>query len=60
MDGNANLIIGDLLFALGFILTIVTGGLNEYGLILAPLLIIAFASCAVRHINYYNETGRFF
>lgn len=57
---NANLILGDSLFALGFILTMVTGGLNEYGLILVPLLVIAFASCAVRHINYYNETGRFY
>jgi len=57
---NANVITGDSLFAFGFILTTVTGGLNEYGIILVPLLVIAFASCAVRHINYYNETGRYF
>jgi hypothetical protein len=57
---NANLILGDSLFALGLILVFVTGGLKENSIILVPLLVIAFASCVVRHINYYNETGRYF
>jgi hypothetical protein len=57
---NANLIIGDLLFALGLILVLVTGTIKEYGIIITPLLIIAFASCLVRHINNYNKTGRYF
>ncbi|MDB5005270.1 MAG: hypothetical protein JWQ34_3495 [Mucilaginibacter sp.] len=57
---NANLIIGDSLFALGLILVFVTGGLKENSIILVPLLVVAFASCIVRHINYYNETGRYF
>ncbi len=54
------MIIGDSLFALGLILVFVTGGLKENSIILVPLLVVAFASCVVRHINYYNETGRYF
>jgi hypothetical protein len=57
---SANLILGDSLFAFGLILVVITGGLKENGIILVPLLIVAFASCVVRHINYYNETGRYF
>ncbi|WP_214072015.1 hypothetical protein [Mucilaginibacter sp. dw_454] len=57
---NANLILGDSLFALGLLLVIATNGIRDYGIILVPLLVVAFASCVVRHINYYNETGRYF
>jgi fucose permease len=57
---NANLIIGDVLFALGLILILITGTIKDYGIIVVPLLIIAFASCLVRHINNYNKTGRYF
>jgi hypothetical protein len=57
---NANLIIGDSLFALGLILILITGTIKDYGIIVVPLLIIAFASCVVRHINNYNKTGRYF
>jgi hypothetical protein len=57
---SANLILGDSLFALGLILVVITGGLKENGIILVPLLVVAFATCVVRHINYYNETGRYF
>ncbi|MES2807140.1 MAG: hypothetical protein V4619_00855 [Bacteroidota bacterium] len=57
---NVNWVISDLLFALGLILVLVTGTINTYGIIVVPLLIIAFASCVVRHINNYNKTGRYF
>jgi hypothetical protein len=57
---SANLILGDSLFALGLILVLITGTIKEYGIIITPLLVIAFASCAVRHINNYNKTGRYF
>jgi hypothetical protein len=57
---STSLILGDSLFALGLILVLVTGTIKEYGIIVTPLLIIAFASCLVRHINNYNKTGRYF
>jgi hypothetical protein len=57
---NANLILGDSLFAFGLILAVITGGIKEYTIILLPLLTIAFATCVVRHINHYNDTGRFY
>jgi hypothetical protein len=56
----ANLIIGDSLFAIVLILIFATGGLNENAIILIPLLVIAFARCAIRHINHYKETGRIY
>lgn len=57
---NANLIVGDVLFALGLTFVLITGTVKDYGIIVVPLLIIAFASCVVRHMNNYNKTGRYF
>jgi hypothetical protein len=57
---SASLILADSLFVFAFIMILATGGLNENAIILVPLLIVAFASCVVRHINYYNETGRMY
>jgi hypothetical protein len=57
---TANLIIGDLLFVFAFISILATGGLNEHPLLLLPLLVAAFASCAVRHINHYKATKKIY
>jgi hypothetical protein len=34
--------------------------LRKYPLILGPLLIAAFATCLIRHINYYHMTKRIY
>jgi len=36
------------------------GGIDESPLILKLLLVVAFASCIVRHINYYKRTKRIY
>jgi len=51
---RTNLIIADSLFVLVSIMIYNTDGMKKYPVILAPLLIIAFGSCVVRHISYYN------
>jgi hypothetical protein len=45
----------DLLFAIVFVSIIATDGLDDHALILLPLLVAAFSTCAIRHINYYKE-----
>jgi len=54
-----NLMLGDALFVLAFAMIINTNGLSRYPIILSPLLIIAFTTCIIRHINYYKLTKRF-
>jgi hypothetical protein len=34
--------------------------LVKYPVIMVPLLIAAFATCLIRHINYYHMTKRIF
>ncbi|HTH82953.1 MAG TPA: hypothetical protein VL490_08450 [Mucilaginibacter sp.] len=50
----------DSLFVFALILILATKSLNDNAIILVPLLVVAFGNCVVRHINYYNETGRYF
>ena len=59
MDG-AGLLLADSIFIAVLILILVTGGLNTNAIILVPMLIVTFASCVIRHINHYNDTGRFY
>jgi len=59
MDG-AGLMLADFIFMAVLILILVTGGLNTNAIILVPMLIVTFASCVIRHINHYNDTGRFY
>ena len=51
---RANLILADTLFVLVLIMIYNTDGFKKYPVILAPFVIIAFGSCVVRHISYYN------
>jgi hypothetical protein len=57
---NASIILADSLFVFALILILATKSLNDNAIILVPLLVVAFGNCVVRHINYYNETGRYF
>ncbi|HTD98398.1 MAG TPA: hypothetical protein VK668_03895 [Mucilaginibacter sp.] len=57
---RTNLIFADTLFIIVSLMIYNTDGLKKYPVILAPLLIIAFASCAIRHITYFNMTRKIY
>lgn len=55
------LIISDL--ALAIVTTLMSykeGGIEANPVILKLLLVVAFASCIIRHINYYNVTKKIY
>jgi hypothetical protein len=54
------LILTDLVFVIVLIMIYNTGGLKTYPVILAPFIIIAFATCVIRHVNYYNMTRKIY
>ena len=54
------LILADALFVLVMIMIYNTDGLKKYPVILAPFIIIAFASCVVRHVSYYHMTRKIY
>lgn len=55
-----NLVLADTLFVLAFTMVYSSDGLVDYPIILAPLLILAFATCIIRHINYYKLTKKIY
>ena len=57
---RTNLIFADALFIIVSLMIYSTDGLKKYPVILAPLLIIAFASCVIRHITYFNMTRKIY
>ncbi len=57
---NTNLIIGDTLFVVVSVVINATDGLKKTPIILIPLLLVAFATCVIRHINYYKMTKRIY
>lgn len=54
------LILADVLFVLVMIMIYNTDGLKKYPVILAPFIIIAFASCVIRHVSYYHMTRKIY
>ena len=54
------LILADSVFVIVMILISSNGDLKKYPVILAPFILVAFATCVIRHINYYNMTKRFY
>ena len=55
------LIIADSLFVLTVIaIHFLNGGFDKNPLFLNALLVIAFATCIIRHINYYKHTKRIY
>jgi hypothetical protein len=57
---NTNLVLADALFVFVLVMINVTDGFKKNMIILAPLIIIAFITCMVRHINYYKQTRRIY
>jgi hypothetical protein len=60
MVGRTNLILIDAVFVLVVIMIYATDGLKQYPIILIPLVSVAFATCIIRHINYYKVTKRIY
>ncbi|MEO8886646.1 MAG: hypothetical protein ABI367_11325 [Mucilaginibacter sp.] len=59
MDG-VSLILADTLFIAVLILILANHSIERNAIILVPLIVIAFATCIIRHINHYDETGRIY
>jgi hypothetical protein len=57
---NTNVILGDALFVFVLILINATDGLQKTPIILIPLMVVAFATCVIRHVNYYKQTKRIY
>jgi hypothetical protein len=57
---NTNLVLADALFVFVLVMINITDGFKKNMIILAPLIIIAFITCMVRHINYYKQTRRIY
>jgi Kef-type K+ transport system membrane component KefB len=57
---NRALIITDIAFVLVLTLIYQTNGLRDYPVILSPLIVLAFAACVIRHINYYRLTKKIY
>ena len=55
------LILTDSLFVVTVVVIQYTNeGFNEIPLFLKFLIVVAFASCIIRHINYYKHTKRIY
>lgn len=58
---NKTLIITDVLFVITVIvITYNNDGFDKNPLFLNALVVIAFASCIIRHINYYKQTKKIY
>ena len=57
---RTTLILADALLIVVILMTYETGDLKKYPVILTPFIIVAFATCVMRHINYYNMTKKIF
>jgi len=57
---RGTLILTDSLFVIVLGTVYNTGDLKKYPVILVPFIIVAFATCIIRHINYYNMTKKIF
>ena len=55
-----NLILADVLFVVALVMIYSTNGLRDYPIVLSPLLIIAFITCVIRHVNYYKLTKKIY
>ena len=58
---RATLIVADGLLAVTvFVMAYGNGGLGKNPLFLNLLVVVAFASCIIRHINYYKLTKKIY
>jgi len=57
---RATLILADALFTATILVMQYNGGLKNNPAALNFLVVVAFAACIIRHINYYKLTRRIF
>ena len=57
---RTTLVVTDIVFVIVLIMVYNTDGLKTYPIILTPFILVAFATCVIRHINYYNMTKRIY
>ncbi|MGN6639856.1 MAG: hypothetical protein ACTHJ8_13180 [Mucilaginibacter sp.] len=57
---RTSLILTDALLLIVLVTIYNTGDLKKYPVIPAPLIIIAFATCIIRHIHHYNLTKKIY
>jgi hypothetical protein len=57
---RTTLVLADIVFVIVLIMVYSTDGLKTYPIILAPFIVAAFATCVIRHINYYNMTKKIY
>jgi hypothetical protein len=57
---RTNMIVADALFITVLFTVYNSNDLKKYPVILGPLMIIAFAACVIRHVQYYNMYKRIF
>jgi len=58
---RGSLILTDSLFVITVtVMNYTNGGLNNNPIFLNALVVIALASCIIRHINYYKQTKRLY
>jgi hypothetical protein len=57
---RATLILTDVILVTVATTTYSNDDLRKYPVILLPLLIAAFVTCIIRHINYYHMTKRIY
>lgn len=57
---RTTLILTDLVFVSVLLLACNNGDLKAYPVILLPIMIAAFVTCVLRHINYYNMTRKIY
>lgn len=52
--GKGNLILADALFVFVLVIIYLNGSLKDNAIILVPLIIMAFTTCVMRHVNHYK------
>jgi hypothetical protein len=57
---RTDLLLADALFVLVSVMIYETDGFKTSPIILKPLVVIAFISCVIRHVNYYNMTKKIY
>jgi hypothetical protein len=57
---RTDLILADALLGIVSVMIYETDGFKTYPIVLKPLILIAFASCVIRHIIYYNMTKKIY
>ncbi len=57
---RTSLILTDTVFVVVLVTSYKNGDLKSYPIILVPFIVAAFATCIIRHVNYYHITKRIY